>query len=173
MATTTVTPMSWDEYQQLDEDLHAEYVDGRAIVNSPTQRHQRAILRLANLLEAALTTTALVHIEWAWKPSDDEFVPDVLVTEPTDEQQRFTGTPILVVEVLSTNRAHDLVTKASKYAQAGLPRYWIVGPDDQTVTAFALVDGVYEEIGSVRESEKAVWDFGAGLAGIRPADLFT
>jgi Uma2 family endonuclease len=171
--STTVTTMSWDEYQQLDEDLHAEYVDGRVVVNaSPSQRHQRAVWRLANLLEAALTMTASVHIEWAWKPRDDQFVPDVLVTEPTDEQPRFTGTPLLAVEVLSSNRAHDLVTKTSKYAQAALPRYWIVDPDDETVTAFVLVEGVYRESGFARGTDEAVWDFGAGTVRFPPADLF-
>jgi Uma2 family endonuclease len=171
--STTVTTMSWDEYQQLDEDIWVEYIDGQAVMNPrPTQRHQRAVRRLANFLEAVLTTTASVHIEWAWKPGDDEFVPDVLVTEPTEEQQRFTGTPFLAVEVLSTNRAHDLVTKASKYAQAALPRYWVVDPDDETVTAFVLGEGAYEEIGFVRGEEEAVWDFGAGSVRVRPADLF-
>lgn len=171
--STTVTTMSWDEYQELDEHLHAEYVDGRAVVNaSPTQRHQRAVLRLANLLQAALTMTASVHIEWAWKPGDDEFVPDVLVTEPTEEQPRFTGTPLLAVEVLSTNQAHDLVTKPMKYARAGLPRYWIVDPADETVTAFVLVEDMYQEIGSVRRTQEATWEFGAGSVRIRPADLF-
>jgi Uma2 family endonuclease len=165
--------MSWDEYQQLGEDVSIEYIDGQAVVNpSPTQRHQRGLRRMANLLEAAAIAPVSVHTEWAWKPGSDEFVPDVLVTEPTAEQQRFTGTPLLAVEVLSTNRAHDLVTKAMKYAQAGLACYWVVDPDDETVTAFALVESMYQEVGFVRGIEEAVWDFGAGRVRIRPADLF-
>ena len=170
---TTATTMSWDDYQQLGEDVRIEYIDGQAVVNpSPTLRHQRALRRMANLLEAAASRRVTVVTEWAWKPGNDEFIPDVLVTEPTDEQARFTGTPLLAVEVLSTNRAHDLVTKTSKYAQAGLPHYWVVDPDDETVTAFALVEGVYQETGFVRGTEEAVWDFGAGSVHIRPADLF-
>ena len=96
-----------------------------------------------------------------------------MVTTPTEEQVRFTRTPLLVIEVLSSNRAHDLVTKFRKYAQAGLPRYWVVDPDARTVTAFALRSGIFEEIATVSATDVAGWDFGAGTVRIRPADLLS
>jgi len=170
---STTTAMSWEEYQQLPEDISIEYVDGQAVVNPPpTRRHQRAARRIANLIEAVDPSAVSVDIEWGWKPGNDEFVPDVLVTIPTNEELRYTGTPLLVVEVLSSNRAHDLRTKRSKYAAAGLPRYWTIDPETETVTALELVDGEYRQIGSVSGTDEAVWDFGAGSVRIRPADLF-
>jgi Uma2 family endonuclease len=170
---STATTMTWEEYQQLPEGVSIEYVDGQALVNPPpTRRHQRAARRIANLIEAVDPAAVSVDTEWGWKPGDDEFVPDVLVTGPTHEEVHYTGTPLLVVEVLSSNRAHDLRTKRSKYAAAGLPRYWTIDPETETVTALALVDGEYHQIGSVRGNDEVVWEFGAGSVRIRPADLF-
>ncbi len=170
---SSTTPMSWDEYQHSSEDIWVEYIDGHAVVNPrPIRRHQLAVHRFASTLEAAANEPVCVVAEWAWKPGDDEFVPDVLVTSPTDEQLRFTGTPLLVIEVLSTNRSHDLVTKYRKYAQAGLPRYWVVDLDEDKVTAFALRAGVYEEVATVSGTDVAEWDFGTGTVRIRPAELF-
>ena len=47
--------------------------------------------------------------DWAWRPTQDEFVPDVTVFERTTETIRLTATPLLAVEVLSSDRASDLV----------------------------------------------------------------
>ena len=40
---------------------------------------------------------------WGWKPGPDEFIPDVMVFDATNEVARLTATPHLVVEVLSTD----------------------------------------------------------------------
>ena len=36
--------------------------------------------------------------------------------------------PDLCIEVLSSNRAHDRVTKRFLYAEAGVAEYWVVEP---------------------------------------------
>ena len=46
------------------------------------------------------------------------------------------GPPDLVVEILSpSNPRHDLVRKRELYARHGIPEYWIVEPDAETVLA--------------------------------------
>ncbi len=47
------------------------------------------------------------------------------------------------MEVLSGNRGDDLVRKATKYAAAGLPHYWIVDPRGEVVQTFVLEGGTY------------------------------
>lgn len=58
------------------------------------------------------------------------------------------GAPDIVVEVLSSNRHADLVRKRELYEAAGIPEYWILDGDADTLTALALDDdGVYQERG--------------------------
>ena len=56
------------------------------------------------------------------------------------------GPPDIVVEVLSSNRHIDLVRKRDLYAAAGIPEYWILDGDADTITQLELGDdGVYRE----------------------------
>jgi Uma2 family endonuclease len=52
-------------------------------------------------------------------PGPDEFIPDVMVHPVTAENVRFTGTPLLLIEVLSTNRSDDLVVRTGKVRGGG------------------------------------------------------
>lgn len=159
------TAMSWEEFDALGE-IRAEYIDGHLLMApSPMRRHQAVSRRLANLLESAAQLGCGVEEAWSWKPGRDEFVPDVLVYPSTTEQLRFTGTPVLVVEVLSTNPVRDLVVKMNKYAAYGLDRYWVVDPDKRELYVFARQDTTYELVQTVGREPMEV-DFGAGVARI-------
>lgn len=120
---------------------------------------------MANLLESVVDPGFEVDEAWSWKPGRDEFVPDILVYASTEEQIRYTGTPMLVVEILSTSPVRDLVVKMNKYAAYGLDRYWILDPDKRELYVFARQNTNYELMQTVGR-EPAEISFGAGMARI-------
>ncbi|WP_448598393.1 Uma2 family endonuclease [Thermoleptolyngbya sp.] len=100
--------------------------------------------------------------------------PDLVVLRPEHlalTRRRLTITlemppPRLVVEVVSpgkTNRDRDYGRKRAQYAAAGIPEYWLIDPEAQTVTVLALEGAAYREVGT----------FGAGeaIASVEFPDL--
>jgi len=84
--------------------------------------------------------------------------PDLVILRPEHiplTQKRLTITlemppPQLVAEVVSPgkqNRQRDLIRKRDQYAARGIPEYWLVDPEAQTVTVLQLQNGSYGEVG--------------------------
>jgi Uma2 family endonuclease len=85
--------------------------------------------------------------------------PDVMLllsaTDPRRENRYWLGAD-LALEVVSEDKPQrDLVDKRSDYAQAGVPEYWIVNPQTETVSVLRLRDGAYEEAGIFGRGENA------------------
>lgn len=63
--------------------------------------------------------------------------------------------PILVVEVVSTNREDDYVNKVNEYQRLGIPEYWIVDRRDKLVSVL-LLDNERYNLTEYRGSEKII-----------------
>ena len=73
--------------------------------------------------------------------------PDVQVVDrQLIRGQRIMGTPALVVEIASPSTAVlDRTEKRIAYAEAGIPAYWLVDSDAETITVLVLEDSAYFE----------------------------
>ena len=72
--------------------------------------------------------------------------PDVCVVCDTNklDEKGCVGAPDIVVEVLSPgNNAKELKNKYEVYEEAGVPEYWVVSPQDETVLVYTLTGGRY------------------------------
>lgn len=131
--------VSESEFLALPEsNTKVELIDGEVIVSpSPDYWHQEILTRIV----AALRTWASGHanpVTVAQAPLDVRFAtgrilqPDAMVflaRIARDQRGPIERVPELCVEVLSTDRAYDRVTKRLVYAAAGVTEYWVIDPN--------------------------------------------
>lgn len=128
-----------------------------------TIREVRISLFLSLALDEYLTGRQLGRVLTAPCPvrlGDRHFrAPDVFFlrtgrTVTADDQPEGAD---LVVEIVSPeprDRQRDLVEKRRDYAQAAIPEYWIVDPQEQTITVLVLDGEAYREDQVCKPGEK-------------------
>jgi Uma2 family endonuclease len=94
-----------------------------------------------------------------------------MVFDDTGDNKRYTGTPHLVVEILSSDPARDIIRKATKYAAAGVQRYWIIDPDGPQIRVYGLIETVYIEQGLHGPGTEVTLDVGPADVTFDPARL--
>ncbi|MGB5635722.1 MAG: Uma2 family endonuclease [Waterburya sp.] len=65
--------------------------------------------------------------------------------------------PLLVIEIVSPGelqRERDYIAKRSQYQDCGIPEYWIIDPNTQTVLVLELTGKTYTEVGSFSDREQ-------------------
>lgn len=141
-----------------DDGHRYELVDGVLIVSpAPRVRHQDTVLGLAVILLAVLPAGLKVVIAPCDVVLADNTViqPDLLVA-PRDAftESDLPTAPLLAIEVLSpSSRGVDLLLKKDRLERAGCPHYWVVDPDEPSITAWTLVDGTYREVARAAGAE--------------------
>lgn len=145
---TSATKLTYDEYVMFPADgSRHEIIDGRHYMNpAPNPRHQHVSRYIHHQLFEQIELNGLGSV--IYSPIDlqlsewDVVQPDLVIVLAANHiitPTKIEGIPDLVIEVLSpSNRGHDLRLKLQLYQQAGIPEYWIVDPEDQSVMQYRL-----------------------------------
>ena len=153
-------PLTRADLEGLPDDGHRyELIDGTLIVSpGPALPHQDMVGGFHLLLRSACPADLKVVLApFAVAISDDtELQPDLLVAPRSQfTRKELPGGPLLAVEVLSpSTRRVDLLLKRDRLQSAGVPSYWLAGPDEPSVTVLELRDGTYVEAGRAHGSER-------------------
>lgn len=157
---------SYREYECFPNDgFRHEIIDGDHYMSpAPATKHQKVSRKIHFQLYSQIELTKRGEVYCA--PTDVELAPhdivqpDIVVVALEQlyiiTPKKIKGIPRLVVEILSdSNPQHDLVLKFEMYQRTGVPEYWIVDADDETVQQFVLVDGKNVLAGNQHESISA------------------
>ena len=152
-------PFTYADLEAMPDDGHQyEIFDGLLVVSpSPIPVHQRAVVRLAGLLDAACPSGLETFVARLDVKLTDTMVlePDVLVARVSDiGEKNVPAAPVLVVEVLSpSTRRYDMLLKRAAYEEHGVGSYWLVDPKEPSLTVLELAGGVYTEVAHVMGDE--------------------
>lgn len=160
--------MSYEEFMEMYENSEEryEYIDGEVyLLASPRFTHQRILGNLyvifRNWFDGKKCAPYLSPFDVTLKRGENMNVvqPDLLVIcdpENRNKKDKYTGTPSLVVEVLSDTTARkDLVKKLDLYMQTGVKEYWVVNYNARQVIVYEFREqdianmGLYDKEGTV------------------------
>jgi Uma2 family endonuclease len=146
--------MSYEDFlAYVDEDAHAEWVNGEVtIFMPPNDRHQAVagfiytmLVLFVDLFKLGVVRFAPLEMRLEEVPSSRE--PDVLFVAREHRErltnERLYGPADLVVELVSPSSVQrDRAEKFSEYERVGVREYWIIDPrpDRQRVDAYYLTD---------------------------------
>ena len=141
-----------------------ELVDGRLeVLPMPTIFHQRIVEFLFYQLRSFVKEKSLGSLFFAPLPvyfdKKNYREPDIVFVRPERIAGRdYPAGADLVIEVVSSDpegRQRDLQAKRRDYALARIPEYWIVDPQEQTVTVLTLSENQYQVHGEFKPGMKA------------------
>ena len=170
-----VQPRRWtrQEYEQLGElgvlgpEEHVELIGGEIVQVPPQQtRHATGVYLAQVALSAVFRAGFLVRVQLPLALGQySEPEPDVAVVagRPRDFVVDHPTSALLVVEIAEATLSFDRNTKASLYAAAGIPEYWIVDPQEKRIVVLKLSGDRYAEHGVFGVGSKAGSPLLAGL----------
>ena len=149
---------SYADLQKIDDNNRYEIIEGDLyLMSAPTVTHQmisgEIYAQLRNFLKGKTCKVFIPPIDVALSKSKEDnkiknvVQPDVLVVcDPKKiEVKKIFGAPDFIVEVLSTDRRHDMLYKYNLYQKWGVKEYWIIDPDEGIIMPYTLnKNGFYE-----------------------------
>jgi Uma2 family endonuclease len=149
---------SYEDYLQWSFEDMVELINGKIfkMAPAPSTGHQLLLMELSYLVMHHLrgknckVFVAPFDVRLS-KFKEDKLVnsvvqPDLcIIFDSTKiDEKGCNGAPDMIVEILSPSTAlRDLDLKFKLYEENGVKEYWIVQPNDQTVTIFDLVDSKF------------------------------
>lgn len=141
-----------------DDGKRYELIEGELFVSSaPGLPHQLVLAKLITVFTVYLEQNPIgiaAPGPGAIFSNYDAVIPD-LVFARTERlasivgNDRFVAAPELVIEIVSPeseNRARDLKAKRRLYGKYGVQEYWIVDPENRSVTIFYLSSNTLAQI---------------------------
>lgn len=146
-----------------DNGKRYEVIEGEMVVSPvPKTRHQLVVGNLFALLRRAqqkgfgvvlVAPTDVLFAEYDVTQPDLLFISKERLHILGEDNVR--GAPDLVVEIISeSTRRRDVLDKRELYERHGVPFYWIVDPEEESVRVFGLHNGKYGEPAWLRGDQK-------------------
>ena len=141
-------PLRRAEYDQLVEfgvfaNEKIELLQGGLVPMSPQgSRHAFMVQVLTRVLIRQLGDRAWVRVQLPFAASDiSEPEPDLAVMPPGDYHDEHPARALLVIEVADSSLREDRDLKSPIYAAAGVPEFWLIDVNAETVTVYRNPDG--------------------------------
>jgi Uma2 family endonuclease len=142
-----------------DDGRRYELSHGALVVTpAPNTRHQMIMAALAAFLhtrkmpsQRVLTEAELLLAPETVKRPDVQVVDENLVGG-----QHVVGVPDLVAEIHSpATKSLDVTEKRLAYAEHGIASYWLIDPDQRSLTVLHLEGGVYRPVATLGPDDSA------------------
>ena len=147
--------MTYEEFLALPENhnnMIYEWINGQVVkMARPIVQHQKVCDNLVKFFGLYLTgkncklySAIDVQLSEAGDPS--HVSPDLCVICGINDStiKRYIGAPELCIEILSSNKDHDLITKKRLYLENGVKEYWIVDHVNKSILVNIFTQGTYE-----------------------------
>ncbi|SDP67296.1 Uma2 family endonuclease [Clostridium gasigenes] len=138
------------EYQKLREtsEENYEFINGEIIkMHSPSIKHQDIVLNLVMELKQYFKGTKCktmisptdIYLEKDNIKKEICVIPDISVMceQSGFDEKRYHGVPTIIVEVLSSNWADDMIKKFKLYQEFGVLEYWIIDPSSESFMVYS------------------------------------
>jgi Uma2 family endonuclease len=157
----------WTEEQYLrltdQTNRFIEFTEGYVeVLPMPTRKHQAIsrclFLALLDFVQRLGGTVFYAPLRVRVAPGrfhEPDLVLLLDVNDPRNQNAFWLGADLVVEVVSPDDVARDTVIKRADYTTVDIPEYWIVNPEEVTITVLHLETGTYITHGVFRRSETA------------------
>lgn len=163
--------VSYEEFMEIyaKSNTRMEFLNGEIyVMSSPDVDHQNILGNLYVLFKEFFKGKKCkpfiapfdVHFRKRDIKDPDVLQPDLIVLcdleDSINEKRRYTGTPTLTLEILSTStRSRDMVYKLNTFMTSGVSEYWIIDVDNERITIYTFADYQVDKMEVYKKGENA------------------